>query len=272
MIADIGWQPLQAKRQTSKVTMMYCIINNLIDILSDNYLGPARGSSIRYIIPYCKTDYLRHSFVPSATRLSNQLPNHLMTSPSLEAFEEGKTKVTKRKHPQTKPAENNISKSSSKVKKPRASKDTNATKESERSKRAKNQRGWKLLDKGLRMHLENMIDSSMKLVKSRSQLSEKDDVQRTLSDVSRQVKAKLGQLMVPKCNYGNFKELKTSVFDLQEVLERNQLQIKELGAAIRQEERKVSSLEELRDSTENVELSVEIPKNSLQLPRLQNQE
>ncbi|XP_052213764.1 uncharacterized protein LOC127832366 [Dreissena polymorpha] len=218
---------------------------------------------------YTKLEYIDQK---SAGDSLNQNVNKLSQLFLKHCMIMAKTKVTKRKHPQTKPAENNISKSSSKVKKPRASKDTNATKESERSKRAKNQRGWKLLDKGLRMHLENMIDSSMKLVKSRSQLSEKDDVQRTLSDVSRQVKAKLGQLMVPKCNYGNFKELKTSVFDLQEVLERNQLQIKELGAAIRQEERKVSSLEELRDSTENVELSVEIPKNSLQLPRLQNQE
>ncbi|XP_052239291.1 uncharacterized protein LOC127850356 [Dreissena polymorpha] len=60
MIADIGWQPLQARRQTSKVTMMYRIINNLIDIPSDPYLRPAisssRDSSIRYIVPYCRTD------------------------------------------------------------------------------------------------------------------------------------------------------------------------------------------------------------------------
>ncbi|KAH3795236.1 hypothetical protein DPMN_148784 [Dreissena polymorpha] len=27
----IGWQPLQARRQTSNVTMMYRIINNLLD-------------------------------------------------------------------------------------------------------------------------------------------------------------------------------------------------------------------------------------------------
>jgi len=93
MIADIGWQPLQARGQTSKVTMMYRIINNLIDIPSDPYLRPAmsstRGSSIRYIVPFCRTDYLRHSFFPSATRLWNQLPNHLVTAPSLEAFKEG---------------------------------------------------------------------------------------------------------------------------------------------------------------------------------------
>ncbi|KAH3846527.1 hypothetical protein DPMN_088829 [Dreissena polymorpha] len=35
MIADIGWQPLQARCQTSQVTMMYRIINNPIYILSD---------------------------------------------------------------------------------------------------------------------------------------------------------------------------------------------------------------------------------------------
>ncbi|KAH3791311.1 hypothetical protein DPMN_144794 [Dreissena polymorpha] len=68
--------------------MMYQIINNLIDIPSDPYIRPAmsstRGSSIRYIVPFCRTGYLRHSFFPSATILRNQLPNHLVTAPSLK--------------------------------------------------------------------------------------------------------------------------------------------------------------------------------------------
>ncbi|KAH3872322.1 hypothetical protein DPMN_035537 [Dreissena polymorpha] len=62
MIADIGWQPIQARRQTAKVTMMYRISNNLIYIPSNPYLCLAltstRGNSIRYIVPFCRTETL----------------------------------------------------------------------------------------------------------------------------------------------------------------------------------------------------------------------
>ncbi|KAH3789783.1 hypothetical protein DPMN_167971 [Dreissena polymorpha] len=56
MIADIGWQSLKEKRQAAKVTVMYRIINHLIDIPSDPYLSliisSTRGSIIRYIFPH----------------------------------------------------------------------------------------------------------------------------------------------------------------------------------------------------------------------------
>ncbi|KAH3799085.1 hypothetical protein DPMN_152688 [Dreissena polymorpha] len=93
MIADIEWQPLQARRQTSKVTMMYRIINILNDIPSDPFLRSSisskRGSRIRYIVPYYRTDYLRHSSFTSATRLWNQLPYHLVTPPVLKRARKG---------------------------------------------------------------------------------------------------------------------------------------------------------------------------------------
>ena len=93
MIQDLGWQPLQQRRQQAKVTLMYRIVYGLVDIPAQQYLHPAtsatRGHGLRYIVPYTRTDILRHSFFPSAIRLWNQLPQQLVTAPTLEAFKGG---------------------------------------------------------------------------------------------------------------------------------------------------------------------------------------
>ena len=97
MIADLGWQTLEQRRQQAKLTMMYRVVNRLVDIPPEPYLRPAtistRGNSVSYIVPYCRTDYLHHSFFPSATRLWNQLPDHLATAPSLDIFKQGLTQM-----------------------------------------------------------------------------------------------------------------------------------------------------------------------------------
>ena len=93
MISDLGWQTLESRRKQAKLQMMYRVVNGLIDIRPDNYLRPAtsrtRGNSKRFLVPYCRTDYLRHSFFPSATRLWNQLPEELATAQCLEDFKQG---------------------------------------------------------------------------------------------------------------------------------------------------------------------------------------
>ena len=90
MIQDLGWQPLQTRRQQAKVTLMYRIVNNLVDIPGEQYLhtttSVTRGHGLKFIVPYCRTDLLRHSFFPSAIRLWNQLPKPAATAPTLEAF------------------------------------------------------------------------------------------------------------------------------------------------------------------------------------------
>ena len=93
MIAELGWEPLQTRRANAKLVMIYRITYGLIDIPAPDFLHPStlstRGNTLRYIIPYCRTDIYQHSFFPSAIRLWNQLPDHTVTSQTLDAFKLG---------------------------------------------------------------------------------------------------------------------------------------------------------------------------------------
>lgn len=93
MIEDLGWQSLQNRRSNAKLVMVYRITYGLVDIPAASFFHPTslntRGHSLRYLVPYCRTDIYSHSFIPSGIRLWNQLPEDLVTAPSLEAFKEG---------------------------------------------------------------------------------------------------------------------------------------------------------------------------------------
>ena len=85
--------PEETRRANAKLVMIYRIMYGLIDIPAPDFLHPStlstRGNTLRYIIPYCRTDIYRHSFFPSAIRLWNQLPDRTVTSPTLDAFKLG---------------------------------------------------------------------------------------------------------------------------------------------------------------------------------------
>ena len=90
MISNLGWETLQQRRPQAKLVMMYRITYGLIDISATRLLHPAtlstRGNSMRYLPPYCRTDTYWCSFFPSGIRLWNQLPEHVVTAPTLETF------------------------------------------------------------------------------------------------------------------------------------------------------------------------------------------
>ena len=93
MISDLGWESLQQRRSDTRLVMMYRITHCLIDITASTYLHPStlstRGHTLRYTIPFCRTDVFRHSFFPAGIRLWNQLPEHVATSQTLDAFKVG---------------------------------------------------------------------------------------------------------------------------------------------------------------------------------------
>ena len=88
MIADLGWKPLYQRRANFKLVMVYRITYGLIDIPAPLYLS-TRGHTLRYMIPYCRTDVYRNSFFPSAIRLWNQLPETIVAAPTLDDFKMG---------------------------------------------------------------------------------------------------------------------------------------------------------------------------------------
>ena len=72
---------------------MYRITHCLVDITASTYLHPSslstRGHTLRYTIPFCRTDVYRYSFFPAEIRLLNQLPKHVVTAQTLDSFKAG---------------------------------------------------------------------------------------------------------------------------------------------------------------------------------------
>jgi hypothetical protein len=93
MIKELGWEPLQQRRKHTRTVMMYRIIYGLLDITATTYLHPSslstRGHTLRYMVPYCRTDVYRQSFFPAGIRYWNSLPEHVATAQTLETFKSG---------------------------------------------------------------------------------------------------------------------------------------------------------------------------------------
>ena len=51
--------------------------------------GDDAVQSVRYLVPFCRTDSYRWSFVPVSIRLWNQLPAHITMAQTLDAFRAG---------------------------------------------------------------------------------------------------------------------------------------------------------------------------------------
>ncbi|KAK3101818.1 hypothetical protein FSP39_006589, partial [Pinctada imbricata] len=73
MLQQLQWQPLQVRRETSQVVMLYRIVYNLVDIPADSYLQKTalrtRGHTLRYLVPHTRTTVHKISFFPQAIRL-----------------------------------------------------------------------------------------------------------------------------------------------------------------------------------------------------------
>ena len=93
LISRLGWESMQHRRTTARIVMMYRVRHHLIDIPVAMLSHPAtlttRGHNMRYIVPYCRTDVYRHSFVPAGIRLWNQLTECIVTPPTLDTFKGG---------------------------------------------------------------------------------------------------------------------------------------------------------------------------------------
>ena len=93
MISDLGWPSLQQRRVDAKLTMVYKITHYLVEIPAATFLHPSttstRGHTLKYLLPFCRTDIYRYSFFPSGIRLWNQLPEPIATATTLEGFKAG---------------------------------------------------------------------------------------------------------------------------------------------------------------------------------------
>ena len=92
LYAETGWVKLEDRRYEHKMCKMYGIVNNHCPSYLSNLLSPRNEqpynlreqSSIR--CPRCRTNLYNNSFVPSAIRAWNSLPNEVKNSPTLGQF------------------------------------------------------------------------------------------------------------------------------------------------------------------------------------------
>ena len=93
MLNQLNWPLLKTRRDYLKIIMFYKIINGLVNITPTPDLTPVlsvtRGHSYRLYIPFSRIDCHLFSFTPTATKLWNSLPSHIMETNSLEEFKKG---------------------------------------------------------------------------------------------------------------------------------------------------------------------------------------
>ena len=88
MMEELKWPSLETRRKEAKTTMMYKIINKIVDC--DFSFTPAshslRGHSQKLIIPYAKSQTFQKSFLPDGIRMWNGLSQNTVASSSVEEF------------------------------------------------------------------------------------------------------------------------------------------------------------------------------------------
>ena len=70
MLEDLGWETLESRRAKVQMTMLYKILNNLLDIPASTYLTSAssrtRSNHTKKMIQYAtKANTLKYSFFPT---------------------------------------------------------------------------------------------------------------------------------------------------------------------------------------------------------------
>ena len=92
MMANLGWDTLQKRRDLARLSMMYRIVHVLVDIPVEPYLIPltsmTRGHDSRFHqIRTTNTTRYQYSFFPRTIILWNQLPQTAVSQTTPEAFE-----------------------------------------------------------------------------------------------------------------------------------------------------------------------------------------
>ena len=100
MLKELHWEPLEQRRLRSRLTMMYKISHDLIDIPASLYLTPGdtrtRGSKYRQ--PPTYRDVYKYSYFPRTIRDWNNLPEHVKEASTIEAFKEQLSKTMAAPH------------------------------------------------------------------------------------------------------------------------------------------------------------------------------
>jgi hypothetical protein len=91
MLQELNWESLESRRTKAQLTLLYKIINDLVDIPSQPYLQPGssrtRSQHASKFRQYSvRTNVLKFSFFPRTIPTWNTLPATVAESPSLASF------------------------------------------------------------------------------------------------------------------------------------------------------------------------------------------
>jgi hypothetical protein len=97
MVNSLHWTTLQKRRDMARVTMLYKIKHDLVDVTPDPPLRNARtsrGNQQQLSQLTCKKSVYQNSFFPATIILWNRLPIQVVEKPTLEGFKSALTKHT----------------------------------------------------------------------------------------------------------------------------------------------------------------------------------
>ena len=91
MLGDLQWETLESRRKKIKLIMLFKIVNDLVDILAEEYLSPAsthtRALHSKKLRQYpAKSDTFKYSFFPRIILAWNTLPPNIAEAPDLVHF------------------------------------------------------------------------------------------------------------------------------------------------------------------------------------------
>ncbi|XP_072018350.1 uncharacterized protein [Amphiura filiformis] len=90
LLSELQWPSLQSRRRQSRLTMLYRIHSDLVDISWKDYITEAtsntRGHDSRIWTPYCSSQVFLSSFFPRTSRDWNSLKKDPAAFPTLDAF------------------------------------------------------------------------------------------------------------------------------------------------------------------------------------------
>ena len=88
MLHHLQWPTLQERRAHAKVTMMYRIVNGLVEVPTTSLTTTisARGHGLHYLVPFARTQCYQRSFFPDTIRLWNSLPQSVVSCTTIDSF------------------------------------------------------------------------------------------------------------------------------------------------------------------------------------------
>ena len=99
MLQDLDWESLESRRVKIQLTLLFKVIQDLVDIPASTYLTPAstrtranHTKKLRQISS--KSDAYKHSFFPRTIPVWNSLPATVAEAPDLVSFKQGLSTLT----------------------------------------------------------------------------------------------------------------------------------------------------------------------------------